>query len=321
VLPGEAAPGDPLEEAVVAFQAGRDREASFRCLVDSCYHPIRAFFARRVGSAEEALELTQDTFLRIYKGLDRFRRESRFRTWAFRVAHTTYLQWLERRRARLEVAPFVAAREEAGMEDPQAVPVERRTPLDSVLERERSPTAFDPPPTGEDFELAAFHRSLRAKLAPASPRAGARGVRWARALAASLGLVVLGLGFWSHLQGRRLAELARPLADAPVLDLPQGGARSEAAAVWEVPAGGFHLVLTPDVDETYPRYRLRLRTEPHRLAVVEELRPDPSEGTLTLWLPPGALPAGAEVERELFGVSEGREVRVLAQRLRTAPRR
>jgi RNA polymerase sigma-70 factor, ECF subfamily len=138
VLPGEAAPGDPLEEAVVAFQAGRDREASFRCLVDSCYHPIRAFFARRVGSAEEALELTQDTFLRIYKGLDRFRRESRFRTWAFRVAHTTYLQWLERRGGRLEVAYPGAPGEEAAMEDHQAVAVERHTPLDAVLERELS---------------------------------------------------------------------------------------------------------------------------------------------------------------------------------------
>lgn len=39
-----------------------------------------------VGSQEEARDLTQDVFLQVYRGLNRFRGHSRFATWLYRVA-------------------------------------------------------------------------------------------------------------------------------------------------------------------------------------------------------------------------------------------
>jgi hypothetical protein len=189
------------------------------------------------------------------------------------------------------------------------------------LERYRSPAAFTPPPASADFELAAFRHGLEAQLRTQPRPAGGRSAAWLRALAAGLGLAVLGLAVWSHLQGQRLAERARPVANAPILDLPQGGSRSEEGAVVEVPAGGSHLVLTPDAEAIYPQYRLRLLQRGRALLVVDGLRRDPSEGTLTLWLPPGALPPATEVELELLGVAGGREIPVLTQRLRSVPPR
>lgn len=130
-----------VEAAVEAFQAGRDREGSFRCLADAFYGPVRAFFLRRVASPDDALELTQETFLRIYRALDGFRREASFRSWAFGIAHTTYFKWLERRGSRESIArePSVAgesASARPGWEDAEPVAVERRTPLDDALARE-----------------------------------------------------------------------------------------------------------------------------------------------------------------------------------------
>lgn len=129
-----------VEAAVESFQAGREREASFRRLVEAFYGPLRAFFLRRVREPEDALELTQETFLRIYRALDGFRREASFRSWAFGIAHTTYFKWLERRGSG-DAAPAappatVAATADGGWEGLEPVAVERRTPLDDLLARE-----------------------------------------------------------------------------------------------------------------------------------------------------------------------------------------
>ena len=118
---------EPIEEAVRAFQGGRDREGNFRRVVDGYYGPIRSFFERRVSSAEDGLELTQETFLRIYSGLEGFRHETRFRSWAFGIAHTTFLKWLEKRSRAVEGQVI---------EGPAPVVVERERALDELLEHE-----------------------------------------------------------------------------------------------------------------------------------------------------------------------------------------
>lgn len=128
---------EPIEEAVRAFQAGRDRERSFREVVDGYYGPLCSFFERRVSSPEDGLELTQETFLRIYSGLAGFRHETRFRSWVFGIAHTTYLKWLEKRR-RVEAGATLPepAGEAFGWEREEPVPVVAGTALDGLLARE-----------------------------------------------------------------------------------------------------------------------------------------------------------------------------------------
>ena len=85
-----------LDSAIEAFQAGQDREASFRVIFERYYPVVLRFFRKRVFSAEDQLDLTQETFLRVYKGLEGFRREARFGTWLFRIAHNTHLKWRRR---------------------------------------------------------------------------------------------------------------------------------------------------------------------------------------------------------------------------------
>ena len=83
-----------IAAAIEAFQAGEDPEGSFRVLFEHYYASVRRFFSKRVFSTEDRLDLTQETFLRVYTGLEGFRRESKFDTWLFRIAHNTHLKWL-----------------------------------------------------------------------------------------------------------------------------------------------------------------------------------------------------------------------------------
>lgn len=97
----EAAEGEEftVDSAVAAFQAGRGREESFRFLFETYHRRIQSFFARRTASAEECLDLTQETFLRVYKGLEGFRGDAPFGAWLYRIARNVHGQLVVRRRA------------------------------------------------------------------------------------------------------------------------------------------------------------------------------------------------------------------------------
>ena len=75
---------DPESAAVRRFQAGD--EAAFETLVSGREAEVYRLTLRMLGDADEALEATQDTFLRAYRALPRFRGEAAFRTWLFGIA-------------------------------------------------------------------------------------------------------------------------------------------------------------------------------------------------------------------------------------------
>ncbi len=85
---------EAIERAIEALQRGVDTESSFRLLFESYYHPLQRFFVRKGFAPEDALDLTQETLIGIYKGVREFRHEARFETWLYRVATTTYLKRL-----------------------------------------------------------------------------------------------------------------------------------------------------------------------------------------------------------------------------------
>lgn len=132
-------PGSPPDagvlEAVDRFQSGRDREESFRCLYMAYFPAVKRFFARKGLSPEDCLDLTQETFFGIYRGLDGFRSEARFETWLYRVATTTYLKSLRSQATAKRAGHHVPLDEpgpagEAALESPAAQ-------LEGVLRDER----------------------------------------------------------------------------------------------------------------------------------------------------------------------------------------
>ena len=60
--------------------------AAFEELVDHFERPVYALCFRLLGDAEEARDAAQETFLKVYRGLGRFRGESGLKTWIYRIA-------------------------------------------------------------------------------------------------------------------------------------------------------------------------------------------------------------------------------------------
>lgn len=86
---------------VKRFQSGSDRESALIALFERYGQLTYAFLRRRIGNAELAAELNQELYIGVLESLDRFRGESSFKTWLFRLAHNQLSNF--RRRLRTHV--------------------------------------------------------------------------------------------------------------------------------------------------------------------------------------------------------------------------
>lgn len=87
----------PTDEELVATILAGD-EDSFRVLVLRYQSRVVNYLYRLLRNLEEAHELAQEVFLRIYRALDRFDPKYRFSTWLFRVAQNAAIDRIRRRR-------------------------------------------------------------------------------------------------------------------------------------------------------------------------------------------------------------------------------
>lgn len=88
--------GDRSESALVERARAGDRHA-FTALVRCYQERVFRFVLRLCGSRDEALDLTQETFMKAHQALPGWRPEAAFRTWLFRIAHNATLDVLRRR--------------------------------------------------------------------------------------------------------------------------------------------------------------------------------------------------------------------------------
>jgi len=85
-----------IAELVEAAQSG-DRSA-FEHLVELTYRDTFTLALRLTGNEEDARDVTQETYLRAFRGLPTFRRESQFSTWLYRITANSASTYLGRRR-------------------------------------------------------------------------------------------------------------------------------------------------------------------------------------------------------------------------------
>lgn len=78
------------QKIVEELQAGISLEENFRLLCEAWHRPLYHFFSKRGFPPQDCLDLTQETFLGIYRGIGSFRRDARFETWLFTVATNAF---------------------------------------------------------------------------------------------------------------------------------------------------------------------------------------------------------------------------------------
>ncbi|HSB70005.1 MAG TPA: sigma-70 family RNA polymerase sigma factor [Candidatus Methylomirabilis sp.] len=110
--------------------------AAFEALVRRYERWVFSLTLRMVGDRGEAEDMAQEVFLKAYRGLPRFKGNSRFSTWLYAIASHHCLNHLQGRRRR----PAASARGSAGVAG-EDLPAAERLPdeaprADDLLERE-----------------------------------------------------------------------------------------------------------------------------------------------------------------------------------------
>lgn len=85
-------------DLVVRILAGE--EDLFEILVRRYQTRIVAHVSRMVGSRDDAFDLSQEIFLKVFQALDRYNPEFKFSTWLFRIAGNAAIDHLRKRRPR-----------------------------------------------------------------------------------------------------------------------------------------------------------------------------------------------------------------------------
>lgn len=122
-----------IERAVEQIQAGRRVEEGFRVLHAAYFEPLQRFFSKHLGSTDASLDLTQETFLRIYRNVDGFRGDAPFGAWVYRIA------WNELRRHTSRGSPVHRPGRQTSLEESETKPPGPQDPDPMHRERETSP--------------------------------------------------------------------------------------------------------------------------------------------------------------------------------------
>jgi RNA polymerase sigma-70 factor (ECF subfamily) len=86
------------EELVGRILAGE--EDLFEVMVRRYQSRVLAHVARMVGNRDDALDLSQEIFLKVFGALDRYNPAYKFSTWLFRIAGNAAIDHLRKRRPR-----------------------------------------------------------------------------------------------------------------------------------------------------------------------------------------------------------------------------
>src|SRR5713101_3464213 len=119
--PPERGAGPPDDRSLVRAAQGGDAHA-FRALVERYQRRVYQLALGMVRDSDEAMDITQETFVRVHRYLPSFKGDSSFFTWTYRIAMNLCLDAQRRkgRAERIDATEGDEAEIEAAMDPPSA---------------------------------------------------------------------------------------------------------------------------------------------------------------------------------------------------------
>ena len=115
-----------------------DQDELFEILFERYRKAVCFFLGNRGLSREDTCDLTQETFLEVYKSLQRLQNEEEAKPWILRIARNLWLNWLRSARAGKRDATVVPIEDsESGEIFRGAQPTDEPGALDRILEGEQ----------------------------------------------------------------------------------------------------------------------------------------------------------------------------------------
>jgi len=93
-----------VEDRDLIAKARRGDVEAYNLLVSRWERRIFSYLFRLVSNREDAMDLSQDVFLKAYQNLPKLDDESRFSAWLFRIAHNEAFSLLRKRRPEADLA-------------------------------------------------------------------------------------------------------------------------------------------------------------------------------------------------------------------------
>ena len=129
-----------VDELLVERVQQGDKRA-FDLLINKYQHRIISLVGRYVSDPAEAMDVAQEAFIKAYRAIDRFRGDSAFYTWLYRIAINTAKNWLVARKRRPPSTDIDAA--DAEQYDIESRLKEQGTPEHELLREEIQQTVYD----------------------------------------------------------------------------------------------------------------------------------------------------------------------------------
>ena len=114
---------DPSSDARIVDEVRRGDRDAYGVLVTRYEKKLQRVLRRLVRDSDQARDLAQETFLKVYQHLDQFDSSRRFGPWLFRVGVNLAVDWLRRRKPTVRLSQM-ARDDEHGIEviDPDPRP-------------------------------------------------------------------------------------------------------------------------------------------------------------------------------------------------------
>ena len=137
--------GIRTEEAALVEQLKAGSEDAFAWLIATYHQPVYSLLARAIPAGADAADLTQEVFVKIYRGISGFHGDASLRTWIYRIAlHEASNQrrwWSRHRRQEITIeTPIETLAGESGEGQPLCIKDtlvdEHESPFDSFAQSE-----------------------------------------------------------------------------------------------------------------------------------------------------------------------------------------
>jgi RNA polymerase sigma-70 factor, ECF subfamily len=124
-----------VEDADLIAKAGRGDVEAFNLLVSRWERRVFNYLLRILRNREDALDLSQDVFLKAYQNLRKLDDPSRFAPWLFRIAHNEAYSLFRKRKPEADEPPQDRGDAAIGISGAGVFPLELTIAVSGALER------------------------------------------------------------------------------------------------------------------------------------------------------------------------------------------
>src|SRR5437899_12432954 len=96
---------DPIDAELLAqFKDSATKERAYTAIIKKYQERLYWHVRRMVVSHDDANDVLQNVFIRVWNGLENFREESQLYTWLYRIATNECLTYIEQQKKRMSVS-------------------------------------------------------------------------------------------------------------------------------------------------------------------------------------------------------------------------